>query len=71
MASITGLSSIGLPKFSPNMDPGDAKEIYNYLYQLQEQVRYILTNVDTDNLSEDMAATLTNLESRLSALENQ
>lgn len=71
MASITGLSGIGLPKFSPNMDPEDAREIYNYLYQLQEQVRYILTNIDTENLSEDMTATLAGLESRLAALENE
>jgi hypothetical protein len=58
MASIAGLNSIGLPKFSANMDPEDARVLYNYLYQLQEQLQYLLTNLDTDNMSEELRAQL-------------
>lgn len=54
MASITGLGKIGLPKLSENMDPADARAIRNYLYQTQEQLQYILTNLDTENLSESL-----------------
>jgi hypothetical protein len=58
MASIAGLTGLGLPKFSANMDPEDARTLYNYLYQLQEQLQYLLTNLDADNLSEEMNAKL-------------
>jgi hypothetical protein len=40
------------------MDPEDARTLYNYMYQLQEQLQYLLTNLDTDNLSEDLRAQL-------------
>jgi hypothetical protein len=58
MASIAGLNSLGLPKFSANMPQEDAQTLYNYLYQLQEQLQYLLTNLDTDNLSEELKAQL-------------
>ena len=32
MASVTGLSKIGLPHLSENMDAEDARAIRNYLY---------------------------------------
>ena len=51
MASVTGLSKIGLPHLSENMDAEDARAIRNYLYQMQEQLEYILSNLDTENLS--------------------
>ena len=35
MASVTGLSKIGLPHLSENMDAEDARAIRNYLYQMQ------------------------------------
>ncbi|MGN0661896.1 MAG: hypothetical protein ACI4LE_01990 [Faecalibacterium sp.] len=54
MASITGISKIGLPKLSENMDPGDARALRNYLYQMQEQLQYVLTNLDTENFSDEM-----------------
>ena len=38
MASVTGLSKIGLPHLSENMDAEDARAIRNYLYQMQEQL---------------------------------
>ena len=30
----------------------------NYLYQLQEQLGYVLTNLDTENLSENLLSEL-------------
>ena len=54
MAGITGSSKIGLPKLSENMDPGDARALRNYLYQMQEQLQYVLTNLDTENFSDEM-----------------
>ena len=61
MASIAGLSKLGLPRLSSSMDPEDARVIRNYLYQMQEQLQYVLTNLDTENLSDE-------LRSRLEAL---
>ena len=54
MASMNGLSKLGLPKFSDNMDPEDARALRSYLYQMQEQLEYILSNIDTENLSDDL-----------------
>ena len=54
MASLAGLSGIALPQFGEKMDPEDARELRNYLYQLQEQLEYILSNIDTENLSGDL-----------------
>ena len=31
-----------------------ARELRNYLYQMQEQLEYILSNIDTENLSGDL-----------------
>ena len=53
MASITGLGKIGLPRLSENMDPDDARALRNYLYQLTEQLSYVLTNIDRENCSEE------------------
>lgn len=54
MASIAGLGKIGLPRLSENMDPEDARALRNYLYQMQEQLEYILSNIDTENLAGDL-----------------
>ncbi len=54
MASVTGLSKIGLPHLSENMDAEDARAIRNYLYQMQEQLQYVLCNLDTENFSEEL-----------------
>lgn len=58
MASISGLGKIGLPKFSEEMDPEDSRALRNYLYQMQEQLQYILSNLDTENLSEELQGRL-------------
>ena len=61
MASVMGINKIGLPKLSENMDPEDARALRSYLYQLQEQLQYVLTNLDTENLADDLRTKLQNL----------
>lgn len=53
MASIAGLAGIGLPSFSDQMPEADARALTNYLYQLNEQLIYVLTNLSSENMSED------------------
>lgn len=53
MASIAGLAGIGLPRFSDQMPEADAQALKNYLYQLNEQLTYVLTNLSSENMSED------------------
>lgn len=57
MASLAGIYGLSMPKFSENMDPRDRSALNNYLYQLQEQLGYVLTNLDTSNFSPDMQQT--------------
>ena len=40
------------------MDPEDARVIRNSLYQMQEQLQYVLTNIDTENLAEGLKSRL-------------
>lgn len=61
MASVMGINKIGLPKLSENMDPEDARALRNYLYQLQEQLQYVLSNLDTENMSEELRTRLQDL----------
>ena len=61
MASVMGINKIGLPKLSENMDPEDARALRGYLYQMQEQLQYVLNNLDTENLSDELSAKLQNL----------
>lgn len=53
MASIAGLAGIGLPRFSDQMPEADAQALTNYLYQLNEQLTYVLTNLGSENMSEE------------------
>lgn len=53
MASIVGLSKIVMPRLE-GLDAASARELRNYLYQMQEQLEYILSNIDTENLSGDL-----------------
>ena len=62
MASISGLSKLGLPKFSDKMDPEDARALRNYLYQMQEQLQYVLSNLDVENVSDELGAKLRKLQ---------
>ena len=61
MANIMGLNKIGLPKLSDNMDPQDARALRGYLYQMQEQLQYVLTNLDVENMSEELRTKLQTL----------
>lgn len=61
MASVSGLSKLGLPKLSDNMDPEDARALRNYLYQMQEQLQYVLTNLDNENVSDELGTKLRSL----------
>ena len=62
MASVTGLSKIGLPHLSENMDAEDARAIRNYLYQMQEQLQYVLCNLDVENMSPPLRARLNSIQ---------
>lgn len=61
MASVMGINKIGLPKLSENMDQEDARALRSYLYQLQEQLQYVLTNLDTENMTDDLRTKLQGL----------
>ena len=61
MASVMGINKIGLPKLSENMDPEDARALRSYLYQMQEQLQYVLSNLDVENMSDEMRTKLQNL----------
>ena len=61
MASVMGINKIGLPKLSENMDPEDARVLRGYLYQMQEQLQYVLNNLDSENLSEELRTKLQSL----------
>ena len=61
MASIAGLGKIGLPRLSENIDPEDARALRNYLYQMQEQLQYVLCNLDTENFSEELRGRLSRM----------
>ncbi len=61
MASVMGISKIGLPKLGENMDPEDARALRSYLYQMQEQLQYVLSNLDVENMSDEMRTKLQNL----------
>ena len=51
MASLAGLSGIAMPQFGDKMDPEDARALKNYLYQLTEQLEYVLTNLSGENMN--------------------
>ena len=61
MASVNGLNRLGLPKLSENMDPEDARALRSYLYQMQEQLQYVLSNLEVENKSDEMRTKLQNL----------
>ena len=61
MASVNGLNRLGLPKLSDNMDPEDARALRSYLYQMQEQLQYVLTNLDVENMSDELRTRLSSL----------
>lgn len=59
MASLAGLSGIAMPQFGDKMDPEDARALKNYLYQLTEQLEYVLTNLSGENMNEEFLKKVT------------
>nr|DAI09887.1 MAG TPA: cytochrome C6 [Caudoviricetes sp.] len=53
MASLAGLNGIAMPQFGDKMDPEDARALKNYLYQLTDQLEYVLTNLSSENMNEE------------------
>ena len=43
------------------LDADSARELRNYLYQMQEQLQYVLTNLDTENMSDTLRSKLQGL----------
>ena len=60
MASIVGLSKISMPRLD-GLDTASARELRNYLYQMQEQLQYVLTNLDSENMSDTLRSKLQGL----------
>lgn len=54
MADITRLGEIAIPKFSEKMAPEDARALRNYLVQLNDQLIYMMKNLDESNFSDAM-----------------
>ena len=61
MASVVGINKIGLPKLSEPLIPEDARALRSYLYQMQEQLQHVLSNLDVENMSDEMRTKLQNL----------
>lgn len=59
MADIKRLGEISLPRLSDNVAPEDRRAINNYLMQLQDQMMYMLQNLDETNFSDSMVDKLT------------
>ena len=59
MASLAGLSGIAMPQFGDKMDPEDARALKNYLYQLTDQLEYVLTNLSGENMNEEFLKKVT------------
>lgn len=63
MASIAGLGGITLPQLS-GMEEEDARQLRNYLYQMNEQLQYILMNLDRENMTQDFLNRMEKEETR-------
>ena len=59
MADIKRLGEISLPRLSDNVAPEDRRAINNYLMQLQDQMMYMMQNLDETNFSDAMVDKLT------------
>lgn len=50
-----------LPKIDGNTDTQTMKQIKNYLFQLTEQMKFYLNNIDTDNFTDEYQQKLSNM----------
>lgn len=48
-----------MPQFGDKMDPEDARALKNYLYQLTDQLEYVLTNLSSENMNEEFLKKVT------------
>ena len=69
MASLAGISGLGIPRLSTNMDTADAKEIQNWEYQLTANMQYMFTNLDSTNFSADMQQTVSGMSAAAASRE--
>jgi len=53
-----GMTFLRITDDGCGMAPDDARALRNYLYQMQEQLQYVLCNLDTENLSDDLRTRL-------------
>ena len=58
MASIAGLSKLGLPRLSRRMDPEAARVLRTDLSQTQGQLQDVLPDLDTEDLAEGLKSRL-------------
>ena len=54
MADITRIGEIAMPKFSDALAPEDQRALRNYLSQLNDQLIYMMQNLDESNFSGEM-----------------
>ncbi len=52
--------NISLPSLSDTLDKQNAEKIKGYLATLHDQLRYMMLNIDTENLSDELATTIKN-----------
>lgn len=66
---MASLADLKLPDInSDKFDATDSKQIKSYLYQLNEQLRYLLGNIGEDQLSNDMQDQLDLIRQLINAL---
>ena len=50
-----------LPNLTEGEPEAQLRQLRSYLYQLQEQLQYVLSNLDVENMSDEMRTKLQNL----------
>ena len=65
------LSSLPKIKDSDLRTEKGIKELKDYLYQLTEQLRYVLNNIDLDNIGGDLSEMTANVQSQMIKLNNK
>ena len=50
-----------LPNLTEGEPEAQLRQLRSYLYQMQEQLQYVLTNLDVENLSEELRTRLNSL----------
>ena len=50
-----------LPNLTEGEPEAQLRQLRSYLYQMQEQLQYVLSNLDVENMSDEMRTKLQNL----------